>query len=91
MIFASSPPSSITTSVSGLKVSIAFVDDITSCTNFKPKYLEISIPPEPVTTVEILISPSFSYTSVKTSLTAFFTSEKCLVYFLNITCGFFIF
>ena len=79
---ASSPPSSITTSVSGLYSSIDLVLDITSCSNLIPIFLDRPIPPEPVITDFTLIFPNLLKISFNWSLTAFLTSEKCLLYSL---------
>ena len=48
MILASSPPSSMATSVCGMSVSTARLLAMTSCTNSRPSHCESSRPPEPV-------------------------------------------
>ena len=56
MIFASSPPSSITTSVCGMKVSTAVLVAMTSWTNSMSSHWAKSKPPEPVMAMVIGVS-----------------------------------
>jgi len=50
--------------------------------NFILSFCDISIPPEPVITIVTFESLISLYILTKTSLKAFFTSEKCLLYSL---------
>ena len=51
IIFASSPPNSITTSVLGIYFSTALLHDITSCIKGKSNNFETNIAPEPVNAI----------------------------------------
>ena len=79
IIFASSPPSSITTSVFGMYFSTTLLQDTTSCINFTPKKLAADIAPEPVNANVNLSFGYFSHNSSNTVQTVFFVSEKCLL------------
>ncbi|KAF5038170.1 hypothetical protein DSECCO2_557100 [anaerobic digester metagenome] len=75
VILASSPPSSITTSVEGMNFSIAFVDAATSCTNGISRYFDTSMAPEPVMHILIMLSFSVWDEFLIISLTVFLMSE----------------
>jgi len=75
VIFASSPPNSITTSVEGIYFSIAVVEAATSCTKGMSKYFDTSIAPEPVTFILIKLSLRCSDELFIISVTVFVMSE----------------
>ena len=75
IIFASSPPSSIATSVAGITLSMAFAVATTSCINGIPTASERDTPPLPVIIAEIGLSPISSYASVTNFLTVSNISE----------------
>ncbi len=58
MIFASSPPSSMATSVCGAKWRSAAATEMTSCTNGTERRFASASPPDPVITGETRRSPS---------------------------------
>ena len=79
IILASSPPSSITTSVSGIYFSTALLQDTTSWIKGKSKNLAALIAPEPVNAI---VNSVFGYIIIKFSNTlqiVFLVSEKCLL------------
>ena len=78
MIFASSPPSSITTSVSGIYFSTTLLQDTTSCINSMPRNLLADIAPEPVNAIVKAFSGYFFIKFSNTLHTVFLVSEKCL-------------
>ena len=67
MIFASSPPSSMATSVFGMKVSTAVLLAMTSCTNSMPSHWAKSKPPDPVMAMVMRLSPKSRAASDSTS------------------------
>ena len=77
VILASSPPSSMTTSVSGIKCSTVVVAAITSCTNGILATSANPMPPEPVMAILTVWSPISEMASFKTLMVAVLTSEKC--------------
>jgi len=78
MIFASSPPSSITTSVCGIYFSTDLLHDTTSCMNSTPKNLLADIAPEPVSAIVNEFSGYIFAKFSSTLQTVFLVSEKCL-------------
>ena len=60
VIFASSPPNSITTSVSGIIVSTVFEHAITSCTKPRLSHFDTDNPPDPVILILQLTFPNSS-------------------------------
>ncbi len=79
VIFASSPPSSITTSVLCKNSSTAFVHDITSCSKLTLNHFDTAIPPDPVTITLKLTFPILSIHSFSTLFNVFLISERCLL------------
>ena len=78
MILASSPPSSITTSVSGMYFSTTLLHDTTSWINSTPKNLLADIAPDPVNAIVKEFSGYFFIKFSNTLHTVFLVSEKCL-------------
>ena len=78
IIFASSPPSSITTSVDGIYFSTALLQDTTSCINFTSKNFAADMAPDPVRANVNLQSGYIFNKFSKTIHTVFLVSEKCL-------------
>ena len=74
MILASSPPSSMATSVCGMSVSTARLEAMTSCTNSRSSHLASSMPPEPVIETRIGVSPMTFSARAKSSLAVARTS-----------------
>ncbi len=68
MIFASSPPSSMATSVAGMKVSTAVLDAMTSWTKATPSHWDNSRPPEPVMAMVMASAGYASAASRSTSM-----------------------
>ena len=85
IILASSPPSSITTSVCGIYFSTALLHATTSCINGTSKNFAVLIAPEPVNAIVNSFSLYFSTNSSNTLHTVFLVSEKCLSYDVCIT------
>ena len=56
------------TSVSGMKVSTAVLDAITSCTNSIPSHWASSKPPDPVIAMVMRSFPKSAAASLKTSM-----------------------
>ena len=76
MIFASSPPNSMATSVWGANFLMAFEQATTSCTKLTPKLSASPSPAEPVTiNFNVALSSTF-FASSNNALTVFLTSEK---------------
>ena len=67
MIFASSPPSSMATSVLGMNVSTAVLEAMTSCTNSMPSHCASRSPPEPVMAIVMRSSPKSAAAASSTS------------------------
>ena len=80
VIFASSPPSSMATSVWGINFSTAREQVTTSCSNLAPIFSARASPPEPVITHFTSISPTVSIRSSSSSLTLSNTLDICLSY-----------
>ena len=80
MIFASSPPNSIATSVFGAIVSMAFAVATTSCIKSIFNDFAIETPPLPVSIALKQIFPKSFFASSSNSAVVFFISEKCLLY-----------
>ena len=79
IIFASSPPNSITTSVCGINFSTALLQATTSWIKGSPKKVAADIAPDPVSAIVNLLFGNFSGNDSKTLQTVFLVSEKCLV------------
>ena len=77
VIFASSPPSSMTTSVSGSCRSTAAVAATTSCTNGTPIQPAQAMPAEPVICTLAGASPNCSAISEKSACMPPRTSDMC--------------
>ena len=75
---ASSPPSSITTSVLGIYFSTARLQETTSCIKSTPKNFAADIAPEPVNANVNEFRGYFISKSSNTLQTVFLVSEKCL-------------
>ena len=85
MIFASSPPSSMATSVTGMKVSTAVFEAMTSCTNSMPSHCASSRPPDPVMAMVMRSAPKSAAASESTSTMVARTSAWWRRYTENFT------
>ena len=83
IIFASSPPSSMTASAFGTFASTAAAVAKTSCTNGMPVALETPRPAEPVMAAYISAPPTTARASSSCSAAFSRTREKWRSYFLN--------